>query len=83
MATKRYKPLSNREIEILRLIAEELTSAQIAARKGLSIRTVETYRKRINRKTGISNPIGLFKYAVKNGFVKGFFTTEIELNSSI
>jgi len=78
MAAQTKRTLSAKETEILRLIAEELTSAQIASLKGLSIRTVETYRKRINRKTGISNPIGLFKYAIKNGLVKGYFSTETE-----
>lgn len=69
------KHLSKREIEILKLITLELTSAEIAARLNLSIRTIETYRKRIIRKTGIANPIGLFKYAVRQGWVKGYFTT--------
>ncbi len=73
LATNRA--LSRREIEIIKLIANEYSSAEIAAHLNLSIRTIETYRKRIIRKTGISNPIGLFKYAVKQGWVQGYFST--------
>jgi DNA-binding NarL/FixJ family response regulator len=59
--------LSDREIEVLRLICEGLTTAQIAERIFLSDRTVEGHRTRIMEKIGAKNTAGMVVYAVKNG----------------
>ena len=56
-------PLSPREVEIIRLIAEELTTAEISRKLFLSEHTVETHRKNIGRKTGVKTVIGLINYA--------------------
>jgi DNA-binding NarL/FixJ family response regulator len=56
-------PLSPREIEIIRLIAGEFTTAQISKQLFLSEHTVETHRKNIGRKTGVKTVIGLINYA--------------------
>ncbi|MBK9290718.1 MAG: response regulator transcription factor [Bacteroidetes bacterium] len=66
--TRRQK-LSSREVEILRLVAEEYTSREIAQKLGLSVRTVDTYRKQIIQKTGAATPLAMFKYAVRNGII--------------
>lgn len=55
--------LSDREIEIIRLIEKEYNNRQIADALFISERTVETHRKNIFRKTGINSVIGLVKYA--------------------
>jgi two-component system response regulator DegU len=60
--------LSDREIEVLRLICEGLTTAQIADRIFLSDRTVEGHRTRIMEKIGAKNTAGMVVYAVKNGY---------------
>ena len=55
--------VTERELEVLKLLAQELTSKQIAEKLFISERTVETHRKNLMRKTGASNAIGLVRYA--------------------
>ena len=61
------KTLTEREIEILKLICNELSSQQIAEKLYLSIRTIETHRKNMIRKTGSKSLVALIKYAYKSG----------------
>lgn len=61
--------LTSREIEILRLVAKEFSSRQIAEILFISERTVETHRKNILKKTGANNLVGLIKYAYANNLV--------------
>ncbi len=58
--------LTAREIEVLRLICEGHTTAQIADKVFLSDRTVEGHRNRIMEKIGAKNTAGMVVYAVKN-----------------
>jgi two-component system nitrate/nitrite response regulator NarL len=55
--------VTDRELEVLKLLVQELTSKQIAEKLFISERTVETHRKNLMRKTGSSNAIGLVRYA--------------------
>lgn len=55
--------ITDRELEVLKLLAQELTSKQIAEKLFISERTVETHRKNLMRKTGANNAIGLVRYA--------------------
>ena len=55
--------LTNREIEIIRLIENEYSNKKIAELLFISERTVETHRKNIFRKTGTQSIVGLLKYA--------------------
>ena len=64
--------LTEREIQILKLVLEEFSSETIASKLNLSIRTIETHRKNIMRKTGCKSLIGIFKLAVKAGLVEGY-----------
>ncbi|MFT4031747.1 MAG: response regulator transcription factor [Siphonobacter sp.] len=59
--------LSSRELEVLQLICEGLTNAQIADKLFLSDRTVEGHRTRIMEKIGAKNTAAMVVYAVKNG----------------
>lgn len=61
--------LTRREREILELIAQELTNAQIAEKLGLSPRTVHTHRRGIMQKLGVRNTAGLVRYAIEHGLV--------------
>jgi DNA-binding NarL/FixJ family response regulator len=61
--------LSKREMEVLRLIAEGLTNAEIADRLFTSKRTIETHRQNIIEKTQAKNTAALIKFAVSNGLV--------------
>ncbi|MBL7737525.1 MAG: response regulator transcription factor [Chitinophagaceae bacterium] len=55
--------LTARELEVLHLLTQELTSREIASRLFISERTVETHRKNLLRKTGCASAVGLIKYA--------------------
>jgi DNA-binding CsgD family transcriptional regulator len=61
--------LTDREQEILVLIAEGLYNKEVGARLNISTRTVETHRERIMRKLDIHSTAGLTKYAVANGLI--------------
>jgi two-component system nitrate/nitrite response regulator NarL len=61
--------LTNREIEIIKLIEKELNNKQIADKLFISERTVETHRKNIFRKTGTQNIVGLIKYAYREQLI--------------
>jgi DNA-binding NarL/FixJ family response regulator len=57
---------SQREIEVIHLICEELTNKEIADRLNLSTRTVEGYRDKILEKMGARNSAGIVIYAIRN-----------------
>ena len=61
--------LTNREVEIVRLIEKEYSNKKIAEELFLSERTVETHRKNIFRKTKTNSVIGLIKYAYEHKLV--------------
>ena len=61
--------LNEREIEVLKLIASEKSSTEIAEILLVSIKTVETYRKSLYKKLKVKNVVGLAMYAVKNNIV--------------
>ncbi|WP_462253300.1 response regulator [Ekhidna sp.] len=61
--------LTDREREILKLIAKEFTNKQMAEELFISERTVETHRKNIFRKTGTNNLVGLIKFAYANNLI--------------
>jgi RNA polymerase sigma factor (sigma-70 family) len=61
--------LSAREREVLQLIAEGRTGAEIAERLTLSQKTVETYRARLIEKLGIRDVPGLVRFAIQSGLV--------------
>lgn len=62
--------LTEREIRILELIAEELTSPEIAGQLHLSQRTIENYRLGLMQKLGAKNMAGLVKKAILMGIIK-------------
>jgi DNA-binding NarL/FixJ family response regulator len=66
---KKNSQLTPREIEIIKLIAQGMTTLQISRKLYLSEHTVETHRKNIIRKTGAKNVIGIVNYARQNGFL--------------
>jgi DNA-binding CsgD family transcriptional regulator len=61
--------LSDREIEVLKLLASGLANKEIADKLNISINTVITHRKNISQKTGIKSISGLTIYAVVQKFV--------------
>lgn len=63
------KLLTDREREILKLIAKEYTNKNIAEELFISERTVETHRKNIFKKTGTNSLVGLIKFAYANNLI--------------
>lgn len=64
------KLLTDRELQIIKLIVQELNNKQIAAQLFISERTVETHRKNIFRKTNSTSIVGLIKYAFNNNLIE-------------
>ncbi len=64
-----FTVLSAREREVLQLLAEGLRTKEISRELQLSVKTVETHRKKIMEKIGIQTIAGLTRYAVKEGLV--------------
>ncbi len=61
------KRLSQREREVLQLVVEGKSSAEIASSLFLSPKTVETYRSRLMHKLGIKDLPSLVKFAIQHG----------------
>lgn len=64
-------PLSQREREVLELVAQGYTNQQIADHLGLSVKTVETYRARLVEKLGLQSRAELVRYALDSGLFGG------------
>ena len=63
--------LTNREQTILLQLASGKSNKAVANTLDISVRTVETHRKNIKRKLGISSTAGLTRYALENGVLQG------------
>lgn len=61
--------LSERELEVLRLVCEQLTSKEIADRLFISVKTIEMHKSNLLLKTGVKNSMGLIIYAVQNKLI--------------
>jgi len=66
-----YELLTEREREVLQMIAEGNSNKEIAGRLYLSVLTVETHRKRIVEKLGLHGTADLILYAVRRGILEG------------
>ena len=64
-----YETLTTREREVLHLAAQGETTAAIAARLGVSPRTVETHRTNLMRKLGLRTQTDLIRYALQRGLI--------------
>ena len=74
---RNFKPSFNkdvefteRELEVLKLICEEKTAAEIGKEIFLSPRSVEGIRQKLIEKVGVRNTAGLVMFALKNGIVE-------------
>ena len=64
-----YVHLDERELELIRYLAQGKTSKQIAAIKGIKEKTVNSNREALNKKTKTTNAAGLVAYAFHNGLI--------------
>jgi two-component system, NarL family, response regulator NreC len=63
--------LSRREAEVLRLLAQGHTNQEAADHLAVSVKTVETHRKRLSDKLGLRSRAQLFRFAVEVGLLEG------------
>jgi DNA-binding NarL/FixJ family response regulator len=61
--------LTGRQLEVLRLVSEGLTTPQIAQRLNLSVKTIETHRSEVMKRLGVHDVVSLVRYAVRVGLV--------------
>jgi two-component system, NarL family, invasion response regulator UvrY len=64
-----HEKLSDREMQVLQLIASGKTVSEIAIEISLSVNTISTYRSRILEKLGLSNNAEITRYAIDNGLL--------------
>jgi DNA-binding NarL/FixJ family response regulator len=62
--------LTPREIEVMKLVIQDLSNAEIAARIFIEVSTVETHRRNLMKKLNVNSALGLMRWAMKNGFDK-------------
>ena len=67
--SKSDSSLTDRELEVLKLVAKEFSTPEIAEQLLLSRNTVETYRKNLLKKLNVKNAVGLAIYAVKHKII--------------
>ncbi|MHC4138686.1 MAG: LuxR C-terminal-related transcriptional regulator, partial [Planctomycetota bacterium] len=61
--------LSSRELEVLQLLVEGMSTKQIASSLRLSIKTIESHRSRIMKKIDVHNIADLTRYAIREGII--------------
>lgn len=66
---KRIETLSPRQLQVLGLVSQGLTTKQIAERLRISDKTVETHRGEIMKRTGIHDVVSLVRFAIRLGLV--------------
>lgn len=66
---KNFSELTDREIEIIRLITEKYSNQDIAEKLFISIHTVYTHRKNIMKKLKLKSPVELILYAIDSGII--------------
>ncbi|WP_185731495.1 LuxR C-terminal-related transcriptional regulator [Larkinella rosea] len=66
---EQIRQLTSREIEVLRLIAQEFTTAEIADKLNISEATVDTHRRNMIQKLKVKSIVGLANFAIRNGLV--------------
>ena len=64
------EPLTPRELEVVKLVAEAHTSAEIAEPLYISLRTVERHRENVMTKLGMRDRVQLTRYAIRRGLVE-------------
>jgi two-component system invasion response regulator UvrY len=65
-----HEALSNREYQVMCLLAAGYTVTEIAAQLSLSVKTISTYRSRIRVKLGLKNTAEIIRYALTRGLVQ-------------
>ena len=69
LSQRPHEVLSDREYQVLRMIASGLTVSQISARLTLSVKTISTYRARVLEKMGMKTTAELMHYGIQQGLM--------------
>ena len=62
--------LTNKELEVVRLLCHQLTSIEISEKMGISPRTVEQHLSHVRDKLNVQNSLGIAVYAIKHRLIK-------------
>ena len=62
--------LTDREMKIVGLIAEDLTAKEIGFKLGISVKTVEFHRQSIRKRLGVEGMAGIIRYAIRNRLIE-------------
>jgi DNA-binding NarL/FixJ family response regulator len=68
-SARSQEPLTERETEVLRFVAQGMTNKEIAEKLVLSVRTVNTHRTNLMRKLDIHDTAGLVRHAIQAGYI--------------
>jgi len=63
-------PLTDRERQVLQLVAEGKTMREVSALLNVSVKTAESHRTRLMRKLDLHNTAGLVRYAIRSGLIR-------------
>jgi DNA-binding NarL/FixJ family response regulator len=63
-------PLTDREMQILRYVTQDLSNGEIGKELGISSTTVETHRRNLMKKLGVNTAIGLMRWAIKHQMIE-------------
>jgi DNA-binding NarL/FixJ family response regulator len=63
-------PISDRERQVLQLVAEGKTNKEIATLLGISVKTAESHRSNMMDKLNIHDTAGLVRYAIRKGIIQ-------------
>ena len=70
-ARGRFQTLSDREQTTLRLLAEGYSGAEIARKLGISTKTVDAYKRRVQDKLGLEHRTDYVRFALEAGILRG------------
>jgi DNA-binding NarL/FixJ family response regulator len=78
--SKGQAPISRREGQVLRLLAQGHTNVEAAARLRVSVKTIETYRARLGDKLHLKTRAELYRFAVHSGLLEAEADSSLDLN---
>jgi DNA-binding NarL/FixJ family response regulator len=65
-----YEALTDREKQVLKLVAEGLSNKEVADVLGISVKTAMTHREHVMEKLGVHNRVELVRFAIKRGVIR-------------
>jgi len=69
---RRHEPLptlTNRELQVLKMVAKEYSNPEIADQLNISLRTVDTHKRNLLKKLKVKNVVGMVRYAIEHNLI--------------